>query len=262
MGRWFSKVDFMDEMVRLGLLGLISFGSGMIDLSLGMGYGFTVTPLMLLLGFTPIEAVPCVLFSSFVGGAASSFFNHRMHNVDFSWNTRASRVSVFTALVGIIGSFAGVQMSFNLPQRSVGLYIGLLVIVSGVLVLASKDLVSDFSWFKMSIISLIGSINKGLTGSGFGPVITTGAMLAGIDEKESVSIQSLSEASVSLVGFLTYLFMHKSILYSAVIVMSVGVFIASPIAARVIHRLEGNLMRNMVGVLALIIGTNTLYKYW
>ena len=114
----------------------------------------------------------------------------------------------------------------------------------------------------MSIISLIGSINKGLTGSGFGPVVTTGAMLAGIDEKESVSIQSLSEAAVSLVGFLTYIALREPINYSAVAVMSLGVFIASPIAARIIHRLEGNLMRNMVGILALIIGTNTFWKYW
>jgi uncharacterized membrane protein YfcA len=252
----------MEENIRLVLLLLISFGSGMIDLSLGMGFGFTVTPLMLMLDFTPMEAVPCVLFSSFVGGASSSFFNHRMHNVDFSWNTRASRVSLFTAALGVIGSIAGVQMSFNLPQRTVGLYIGFIVIASGVLVLASRDLISGFSWFKMSIISLIGSINKGLTGSGFGPVVTTGAMLAGIDEKESVSIQSLSEASVSLVGFFTYILMREPINYGAVVVMSLGVFIASPIAARVIHRLEGNLMRNMVGLLALIIGTNTLLKYW
>ena len=252
----------MQEMTRLGLLLLISFGSGMIDLSLGMGFGFTVTPLMLFLGYTPIEAVPSVLFSSFVGGASSSFFNHRMHNVDFSWNTRASRVSLFTAALGIIGSIAGVQISFYLPQRTVGLYIGFIVVASGVLVLASRDLISGFSWLKMGVISLIGSLNKGLTGSGFGPVVTTGAMLAGIDEKESVSIQSLSEAAVSLVGFLTYVALREPIKYNTVMVMSLGVFIASPIAARVIHRLEGNMMRNMVGILALIIGTNTFWKYW
>ena len=71
----------MQQMTRLGLLFLISFGSGMIDLSLGMGFGFTVTPLMLMLGYAPVEAVPCVLFSSFVGGASSSFFNHRMRGL-------------------------------------------------------------------------------------------------------------------------------------------------------------------------------------
>lgn len=252
----------MEETFRLALLFILSFGSGVIDLSLGMGYGFTITPLMLMLGYTPLEAVPCVLFSSFIGGASSSVFNHRLHNVDFSWNSRATRIALFTAGLGVIGSIAGVQISFNLPQRTVGLYIGALVIVSGALVIASRDLVSGFSWAKMSVISLIGSINKGLTGSGFGPVITTGAMLSGIDEKASVSIQSLSESSVSLVGFLTYIVMSKPINYSALTIMSIGVLLASPLAARIVHRLDGDKMRIMVGVLALVIGTNTLWKYW
>ena len=248
--------------MRLGLLFVLSFGSGVIDLCLGMGFGFTITPLMLMLGYTPSVAVPCVLFSSFIGGVFSSIFNHRIHNVDFSWNSRATRIALFTAGVGIIGSIAGVTISFNLPQRTIGLYIGLLVIASGALVIYSKGLVSGFSWVKMSVISLIGSLNKGLTGSGFGPVITTGAMLSGLDEKSSVSIQSLSESSVSLVGFLTYLLLNKPISYQPLLVMAVAVIVASPVAARIMHRLTGDRMRKMVGILALIIGSYTLLKYW
>ena len=194
----------MDWVQYLPLLAL-SFCSGVIDLSLGMGYGFTVTPVMLMLGFTPQEAVPAVLISSLVGGIASSIWNHRLHNVDFSLNGRAFRIASFTAALGVLGAIIGVFISFNLPARIVSLYIGFIVIASGALVIISKRLVSEFSWNKMVVISLIGSLNKGLTGSGFGPVITTGAMLSGIDEKASVSIQSLSESAVSLIGFLTYL---------------------------------------------------------
>lgn len=252
----------MDEMMRLGLLFLLSFGSGVIDLCLGMGFGFTITPLMLMLGYTPSVAVPSVLFSSFIGGLFSSIFNHRFHNVDFSWNSRATRIGLFTAAMGVIGAIAGVSISFNLPERTIGLYIGVLVIASGALVIYSKGLVSGFSWAKMSVISLIGSINKGLTGSGFGPVITTGAMISGIDEKSSVSIQSFSESSVSLVGFIMYLLLGKPVSYAPLAVMSVGVVAASPVAARIMHLLEGGLMRKLVGVLALIIGSSTLLKYW
>lgn len=251
----------MDEMIRVGLLLILSFGSGVIDLCLGMGFGFTITPLMLLLGYTPAEAVPSVLFSSFIGGAFSSIFNQREQNVDFSWNSRATRISLFTAGMGVLGSIAGVTISFNLPQRTVGLYIGFLVITSGVLVIYSKGLFSGFSWMKMGVISLIGSLNKGLTGSGFGPVITTGAMISGIDEKSSVSIQSFSESLVSLVGFLTYLHLREPISYHPLIIMSIGVIVASPVAARIMHKLNGDKMRNMVGILALIIGLTTLYKY-
>ena len=251
----------MIEFMRLLPLLALSFCSGVIDLSLGMGYGFTVTPVMLMLGFTPQEAVPAVLISSFVGGVSSSIWNHRLHNVDFNFKSQAFKIAAFISGLGVLGAIVGVFISFNLPVRIVGLYIGLLVLASGALVILSKSLVSEFSWSKMMVISLIGSLNKGLTGSGFGPVITTGAMLAGIDEKASVSIQALSESSVSLVGFLAYLLMQGYVNYQVAATMSLGVLLASPLAARIIHSIDGKILRMFVGVLALIIGSYTLWKY-
>ena len=245
--------------VLLPLLAL-SFCSGVVDLSLGMGYGFTVTPIMLMLGFTPQEAVPAVLISSFIGGVSSSIWNHRLHNVDFHLNSQAFKIAAFTAALGVFGAIVGVFISFNLPVRIISLYIGFIVISSGTLVIISKNIISDFSWTNMIIISLIGSLNKGLTGSGFGPVITTGTMLSGIDEKASVSIQSLSEASVSLVGFLTYLLMRGYVDYQVAVTMSVGVILASPLAASIVHNIDGKTLRMMVGVLALIIGSYTIWK--
>ena len=252
----------MIDFIRLLFLLVLSFGSGVIDLSLGMGYGFTVTPLMLMLGFTPSEAVPAVLISSFVGGLSSSIFNHRFQNVDFTYNSRAFRIAAFTAGIGVLGAITGVFISFNLPERIVGLYIGTIVIASGALVIISKSLISGFSWKKMSVISLIGSLNKGLTGSGYGPIITTGAMLSGIDEKASVSIQSLSESFVSLVGFLAYLALGGYVIYEVAVIMSLGVILASPLAASIVHRIDGRVMRLLVGILAIVIGFSTLWKFF
>ena len=58
-----------------------SIVAGLVDISLGMGYGFTVTPIFLHLGFSPQQAVPPVLFSSFVGALLSSYFHYRLGNV-------------------------------------------------------------------------------------------------------------------------------------------------------------------------------------
>ena len=252
----------MIDLMRVLPLLALSFCSGIIDLSLGMGYGFTVTPVMLMLGYTPQEAVPAVLISSFIGGVSSSIWNHRLHNVDFDLKGRAFRIAAFTSALGVLGAIIGVFISFNLPVRIVGLYIGFIVIASGLLVIISRSLISEFSWNKMVVISLIGSLNKGLTGSGFGPVITTGAMLSGIDERASVSIQSLSESSVSLVGFLAYLLMEGTVNYQVATIMSIGVILASPIAARIVHNIDGKMLRIMVGVLALLICSYTLWKYF
>jgi uncharacterized membrane protein YfcA len=249
------------DIIRFLPLLVLSFCSGIIDLSLGMGYGFTVTPLMLMLGFSPQEAVPAVLISSFVGGVSSSIYNHRLHNVDFRINSQAFKIAAFTGTLGVLGAIVGVLISFNLPLRIVGLYIGFIVIASGILVIISRNLVSEFSWYKMVIISLIGSLNKGLTGSGFGPVITTGTMLSGIDEKASISIQALSEASVSIVGYLTYMMISGHANYQVATTMSLGVLIASPLAANIVHDIDAKMLRILVGILALIIGSYTIWKY-
>jgi len=43
--------------------------------------------------------------------------------------------------------------------------------------------------------------------------------------------------------------------------MSIGVIIASPLAARIVHRIDGKMLRIFVGILALIIGAYTIWKY-
>ena len=60
--------------MRIVLLMPLAFVCEFIDSSLGMGYGTSLTPLLLLMGFEPMQVVPAVLFSEFVSGftAASS----------------------------------------------------------------------------------------------------------------------------------------------------------------------------------------------
>jgi len=249
------------DLWSLAALLALSFSSGLIDLSLGMGYGFTVTPVMLLLGYTTAETVPTVLFSSFIGGAASSFFNHRQRNADFTPGGRDLKIALVTGGLGVAGAVVGVNTSMILPERAVGLYIGILVIASGALMLTSKALISGFSWPKMTIISILGSFNKGISGSGFGPIITTGAIMSGLDEKTSVSIQALSETLVSLVGFATYMALQSQVKVPMIAAMSLGVTLASPFAAAIVKKARGNTLKTMIGVLSLIVGASTLIKY-
>jgi hypothetical protein len=53
----------------------------------------------------------------------------------------------------------------------------------------------------MVAFGVVGAFNKGISGSGFGPIVTTGGLLVGLDEKATVFIQSFSELFASIVGF-------------------------------------------------------------
>ena len=244
----------------LTLITILSFASGTVDMCLGMGYGFTVTPILLIIGYDPTQAVPAVLFASFIGGLLSSLFNQLLGNVDFRLAGQAFRTSAMIGGLGSAGAIMGALLAVGIPKLYLNLYIGLLVTASGLFVLRSKGITFEFSWIKITVISVLGAFNKGLSGSGFGPIVTTGSLLSGIDEKASVSIQALSELPVSLVGFLTFTYAGIPIEWSVTRALSLGVVLAAPIAAWLVQRMDADRLRSFIGAAALLVGTATLVK--
>ena len=55
------EADVIEPSYRLPLLLLGCFVCELVDSSLGMGYGTTVTPLLLAAGYSPLDIVPAVL---------------------------------------------------------------------------------------------------------------------------------------------------------------------------------------------------------
>ena len=242
------------------MIAVLSFASGTVDMCLGMGYGFTVTPVLLLMGYEPIQAVPAVLFASFVGGILSSLFNQLLGNVDFRAGSQAFKTAALIGGLGSVGAVVGAMLAVGIPEFLLTLYIGLLVSASGVFVLRSKGITFEFTWFRIIAISILGAFNKGLSGSGFGPIVTTGSLLSGIDEKASVAIQALSELPVSLVGFLTFLYAGTSVEWGVTTALVGGVVVAAPFAAWLVKRMDPKRLRSLIGAAALIVGLATLAK--
>jgi len=244
--------------INLILIFFLSLISAFIDISCGMGYGFTVTPILLLMGYTPEASVPAVLFSSFLGAAFSSFFHQIMGNVDFRAGGDALKIGVALGAFGVIGGVIGARLSLNIPAFYLQTYIGLLVISAGVFVLTNRGIKLEFSWGRIAVVGLLGSINKGLSGSGFGPIVTTGTIMSGMNEKTSVAIQALSELPVSIVGFITYFLSGALIDWQLTMSLGAGVIIASPIATYFVKRVDAAQIRKIIGVVALFIGSITL----
>jgi len=248
------------EQLILAACFAISFAAGLVDISLGMGYGFTVTPILLLLGFGPLEAIPSVLFSSFIGGLLSSFFHQLFKNVDFKLGGESFKVSAMIGVLGMLGGLLGARMALGISTFILKLYIGLLVTASGVFVLFSRRINISFSWTKIVVMSLLGAFNKGLSGSGFGPIVTTGGLLSGIDEKAAVSIQSFSEFPVSLIGFLTFVFSMTPLNLYLMLALTLGVVLASPLAALIVQKLNREKLRLLIGLAAVAVGGSTLLR--
>lgn len=239
---------------------LLAFFSEYMDAALGMGYGTTLTPLLLILGFKPLEVVPAVLLSQFVTSLTAGFFHHRFGNVNFKRGSSHLNVALVLALSGIVGSFAAVFVAINIPQLVLKVYIGLMVLAIGIVMLVNMHKDYGFSWRKITGVGLVGAFNKGISGGGYGPVVTGGQILSGIDGKNAVGITSLAEGLTCMVGFSIY-FMTGSIeSWELVPYVLIGAIISVPFSAATVRRLNTRTLRIAIAILTILLGVVTLLK--
>jgi hypothetical protein len=137
--------------------------------------------------------VPAILLSELVTGLSAAFFHHRLKNADFKMGTIDSKIAFVMAGCSILGTLAAVHVALNMPRFYIKLYIGILVFSMGVLILFTLDRTFRFSWQKISFLGLLAAFNKGISGGGYGPLVTSGQILSGVQSKNAIGITSLAE---------------------------------------------------------------------
>jgi len=240
---------------------VLAFLCEFIDSSLGMGYGTTLTPLLLIMGYNPLQIVPAVLLSELITGLSAAFFHHRFKNVNFKLGNTDSKIAFVMAGCSIFGALAAVYVALNLPTFYVKLYIGLLVFSMGVLILVTLNRQYRFSWGKIASLGVLAAFNKGISGGGYGPLVTSGQILTGVKSKNAIGITSLAEGLTCLVGVLIYLIYTNHIIdWGLAPSLVVGAVLSVPLAAYTVKRFKEGLLRLIVGIATLVLGIVTLGK--
>ncbi len=235
-----------------------AFLTALVDIVFGMGFGLTMTPILLFMGYAPHEIVPALLFSSILGNIFGALFHHKLKNVNFSLCSQHFNMSILIGALGVIGSFVGASISIGISDFYLGLYIGLLIVALGLFLVVNRKLRAKFSWLKLTFLALFGSFNKGISGSGFGPITTTGMIIMDVNEKVAVSIQTFSELFVSIAGFLTFILAGSQISWSLLLPLSLGVVFSTPLAAFLVHKVDSRKLRTAIGLVTIILGILTL----
>jgi uncharacterized membrane protein YfcA len=262
----------------------IAFLAEYVDSTLGMGYGTALTPLLLLMGFEPLQVVPAVLLSELVTGLLAGFTHHSVGNVDFRPRTmnvgriaRAIRevgvmesfkrgiplhlkLVMLIASCSILGTVAAVFLAISMPKFYLKLYIGVLVLVIGVVILSTVNRRYDFSWKKVTFLGLVASFNKGISGGGYGPVVTGGQLLAGVDDKNAIGITSLAEGLTCCVGIAAYLMMESVTDLVLAPYLIIGAVMSVPLSAITVRRIKTGRLRFGIGVITVVLGISTLWK--
>jgi uncharacterized membrane protein YfcA len=238
---------------------ILAFICEYIDSSLGMGYGTTLSPLLLIMGYNPLQVVPAILLSELFSGLSAAFFHHKFKNANFKIGTADLKIAFVMAGCSIFGALAAVFIALKLQTFYIKLYIGLLVFSMGLLILATLNRKFKFSWRKIVSLGLIAAFNKGMSGGGYGPIVTSGQILSGVKSKNAIGVTSLAEGLTCLVGVITYLiYTDHTIEWVLAPSLVLGAILSVPFAAYTVKKFKGGYLKLIVGIATLILGLVTL----
>ncbi len=266
------------------VLFMMAFACEFIDSSMGMGYGTILAPTLIIMGFDPLVVVPSILLSQAFGGLTASLFHHQFRNVSFSRTSKDFKAFLYISGFGIVATIFAALLSINLPKIVLKTYIGVLVLTMGIIIL--RNYAFNFSWKRMIGIGILSGFNKGMSGGGFGPVVTGGQILSGQSHKNAIGVTTLAEAPICLVGFVTFiigrtvlelngrvlsmpfadfmdhLFAPHMLCWELLLALLLGSVFVTPFGAFTTRIINQKIMHFLVGGLITLLGIWTLVKTW
>ncbi|MBF0252467.1 MAG: sulfite exporter TauE/SafE family protein [Candidatus Omnitrophica bacterium] len=262
---------------------ILAFILEYMDSTLGMGYGTTLTPVLLMMGYEPLQIVPVVLISELITGISAGFFHHREGNVNFqpklivlseikeelksfgyikSFNRNIPKhlkVAMLLAVCSIVGTVFSIFIAVNIPKFWVKIYIGTVVLMMGIIITICRNKEFKFSWQKIVGLGLVASFNKGISGGGYGPLVTSGQILSGVEGKSAVGITSLAEGLTCAVGIISYMLMTKTPLDLKIApFIIIGAVASVPFSAKSVKKLSEKKLKMAIAAATIILGLWTL----
>ena len=241
-----------------------------IDSSLGMGYGTTLTPLLLTFGAIRAEFVPVILLSELMTGFSAGIAHHHEGNVNLKKDKNIKTAVIFLAIPSIIGVVTATILSSQLKeigQHYANLYIGLMIVAIGIYLIYSNLVrkrisgTGTISKPKLVILGIVAAFNKGVSGGGYGPLMTGGQLTAGVKEKEAVVITSLCEGFTCFTGLVVFFILGGSLNWFYVVPLCLGSMVSVIPAAKTIRIIPEGLLKKVIGWATLLLGLMTLWKF-
>jgi len=242
------------------ILIILAFICEFIDSSLGMGFGTTLTPILLLMGFEAIQIVPCILLSELCSGIFSAILHHKAGNVNFKTNSKDLKIALIVGSFSIIGCIIAVNIAISIPKNILNLIISCIVISMGIIILVTFNKKTKFAWWKVGVLGTIASFNKGLSGGGYGPVVMGGQVFSGVKTKNAIGITSFAESMTCLIGIIIFLIAGKLLSLNILPFIIVGAMLSVPLSVFIVKKLPEKKLKIGVGIFIIGLGIFTLLK--
>ena len=126
-----------------------------------------------------------------------------------------------------------------------------------ILILNKKNF--KFSPKKIFFLGFLASFNKGMSGGGYGPVVTSGQILSGIHGKSAVGITSLAEGLTCLVGVIAYtLISTNPVDWILAPYIVTGAVLSVPFSAKSVKYISTNRLKLAIAILTIVLGILTI----
>jgi uncharacterized membrane protein YfcA len=236
-----------------------------LDSASGMGFGATLGALLLAFGYPPLAVVPVLLLSETATGLTGGLFHTEFENVQFGFGDESAReaTKVLALVVGvgtvaIVLSVVLAYFAIQVQGPVVQAYVGAVILLCALTTLLQKytNPMSEYQPRRMAAFAALAGLNKGITGSGFGPVVTLGEMISGIYEKSATAIASMSEGLVSLAGIVSFFAIEAAgVSVNLMLLPSVfaGGFLAAIVAPYTVRVMPNNALRYVVPGYAVVL---------
>ena len=241
------------------------------DSAAGMGFGTALSPLLLLLGYAPLQVVPTILISETMTGFIDAFFDHELKNVRFSFRplNEATKFALLMGIFGCMAIFVSITLGYlaiAISKEFIKVYVAILLLfmgIFGVIRLKMPDVIKVSRRPKLLIgFAALAGFNKGIGGGGYGPVVTMGQIFSGIYEKSATAIVSLSEAMVSLTGIATFFLISSATLVidlSLLPSVLLGSFFAALVSPFLVRIVPNKVWKILIPLYAIGIGIGALF---
>ena len=241
-----------------------------MDAAAGMGFGTALTPVLLVMGFDPLQIVPVVLIQQTVAGLVGAFLHREFQNVEWRFKplSETVRLCIIIAAAGsvfVLLATIGIYGVLDLDPIWIKLYVAVLLLAMGLISLVQSRRERPYRPNQLIFFGALSGFNKGVGGGGFGPVVTIGGLLSGVPVKSMLGVTALSEGVVCLVAVIAWFGMTATgirvdyVLLPSVMLASMVSAVVAPYLTRVFPE---QIWRVVVPGYCLVVVAITVWKLW
>ena len=241
-----------------------------MDAAAGMGFGTALTPVLLVMGFDPLQIVPVVLIQQSVAGLVGAFLHREFQNVEWKFKPLSETVRLCIIIsasgtVFVLLATIGIYAVMDVDPIWIKLYVAMLLLGMGVISLIQSRRERPYRPNMLIAFGAVAGFNKGVGGGGYGPVVTIGGLIAGVPVKSMLGVTALSEGVVCFIAVLAWMAMAATgitvdyVLLPSVMLASMVSAVAAPYLTRVFPE---RIWRVVVPGYCLVVVGITFWKLW